>query len=539
MANYGIFRTNDAKRIAAATRRVEGMPRNYLRVPQQIANRWGQPPADAEDDGFPPGTDGCDCGHCFQGVTIPDASGPEKCCTSHLQWPLVNPWLACEDTDLTLEYAGDADGWLSEPFDGPDCDGNQNEYRWQLTIDVTGRSYLTLVLETDNGCDPVCIIYGRDSFDCQCDNEFVLRKPYGTHIGVDRDDLSCKACLKPVTRLSDCTTCLIPETVFVEVEGFTDADNPSGDCTQIDGVYELHFDTSGVNTDCTWLGGKSVDDLCATLSSDQVGVAFHLDHARNYSVAIQFPGESYHYIADQGCPTSPQTLTFSHRVRQNIVNCPIDESIQICNYPAEVTLKFAGATSIPTSAGVCDETCDPTPAPVDPDAGACCFEGVLYDYWPESLCADFGGEWCPDADDCDCEAEVACCLISGDCIIIDAFACNFLAGTPSGDSCDPNPCGGACCESDGSCTFKNQSDCEGGGGFYHGDGTDCGDYDCNMTACCSGPPIPPGNCACTDQTWAGCSGGTEVALGRGTTCADPEGYTCTNYPSVDCGWDPP
>lgn len=41
MADYGIFRSGDAKRIAAATRRVEGTPRQYIRVPEQISRRYG------------------------------------------------------------------------------------------------------------------------------------------------------------------------------------------------------------------------------------------------------------------------------------------------------------------------------------------------------------------------------------------------------------------------------------------------------------------------------------------------------------------
>lgn len=39
MADYGIMRSGDLRRVAAATRRVEGMPRTFLEVPQQIANR--------------------------------------------------------------------------------------------------------------------------------------------------------------------------------------------------------------------------------------------------------------------------------------------------------------------------------------------------------------------------------------------------------------------------------------------------------------------------------------------------------------------
>jgi hypothetical protein len=39
VADYGVFRTNDAKRIAAATRRVEGSPRTYVHVPQRVPNR--------------------------------------------------------------------------------------------------------------------------------------------------------------------------------------------------------------------------------------------------------------------------------------------------------------------------------------------------------------------------------------------------------------------------------------------------------------------------------------------------------------------
>lgn len=43
MADYGIFRTNDAKRIAAATRRVEGTPGVHLRVPDRVPRNISVP----------------------------------------------------------------------------------------------------------------------------------------------------------------------------------------------------------------------------------------------------------------------------------------------------------------------------------------------------------------------------------------------------------------------------------------------------------------------------------------------------------------
>jgi hypothetical protein len=41
MSDFGIFRTADAKRIAAATRRVEGTARTYLRVPERVPRHSG------------------------------------------------------------------------------------------------------------------------------------------------------------------------------------------------------------------------------------------------------------------------------------------------------------------------------------------------------------------------------------------------------------------------------------------------------------------------------------------------------------------
>jgi hypothetical protein len=78
------------------------------------------------------------------------------------------------------------------------------------------------------------------------------------------------------------------------------------------------------------------------------------------------------------------------------------------------------------------------------------------------------------------QAEGACCLADGECMMATQSACEALGGTIyPGHDCDTT---GACCMSDGTCTAMTEECCEAQGGTYQGDGTQClGDADNDNT----------------------------------------------------------
>ena len=87
----------------------------------------------------------------------------------------------------------------------------------------------------------------------------------------------------------------------------------------------------------------------------------------------------------------------------------------------------------------------------------------------------------------------ACCLgmvcTNGD--VTEDHCVNDLGGIYQGDGsdCDPNPCAGACCFMDGSCSLELEEDCAVAGGSYSGDGTDCEPNECPQPGAECGNPV--------------------------------------------------
>ena len=95
----------------------------------------------------------------------------------------------------------------------------------------------------------------------------------------------------------------------------------------------------------------------------------------------------------------------------------------------------------------------------------------------------------------------ACCLgmACTNGIITQDYCENVLGGVYQGDgsTCLPaNPCFGACCQTDGSCTETTEDDCTTNGGMFSGYGTDC----------------DPNECA---QPGAECANPAQITLGLG------------------------
>lgn len=520
MADYGVFRTGDARRIARATRIVEGNPRTYLKYPQQIANRWGGGTTTPDDnDDFPPNADPCNCNNCQAGTTLVD--GGEECCESHLQWSLTNPWLTCETTELLLEYVAGGSEWITEPFTGPE--GNANTYRWHLIVDVDGllagvpqHTYLKLEIETDNGGPEVCIEYGRDGFDCLCANALTIKKPFGRWHGVERSDLSCNVCLQPYKVNELCTgiACQLGSIVKVELPDIFTA-NCAPDCANLAGVHYL----SRVPRDpdpftgivpCEWKTG--LIDLGVGCDAPHTCYAFltlvvthgtnnlRLTLATGCECSTQFSvgnaSQTFWEISifDLVCDDGSAELPFlEHRWRGPDTCDP--EMPETCTYDTEgshaTVFFFSDDLVAATRSGACaDVDCTPPVAPPDPP-GACCIEGGCHGHMEETACNEFGGVWYADEGTCDeeCSPSGACCIQDGGnvyCITGNSYLCGLYGGSLAvGGDCDDDPCDdvGACCRSDGGCELSLEADCTGNDHWY-GVGTDCTGKDCLGACCC-------------------------------------------------------
>jgi hypothetical protein len=127
-----------------------------------------------------------------------------------------------------------------------------------------------------------------------------------------------------------------------------------------------------------------------------------------------------------------------------------------------------------------------------PPEGACCFEEVCQAPMTEADCLTAGG------------------VYKGD-----------------GSDCDPNPCIGACCFTDGSCQeTAGEAECVGLGGIYRGDGTDCDPNPC---------PQPGDNCA--NPKVFTLPGDGFPYIDTDTTCGRGADYQDTCLGSYDGGED--
>ncbi len=85
---------------------------------------------------------------------------------------------------------------------------------------------------------------------------------------------------------------------------------------------------------------------------------------------------------------------------------------------------------------------------------------------------------------------VGACCTGATCAILSAYDCSQIPGAAykgNGTVCSPNPCIGACCFPDGSCTLGLAADCT---GSYHGDGTVCSPNPCPQPGdACSNPAV--------------------------------------------------
>ena len=129
--------------------------------------------------------------------------------------------------------------------------------------------------------------------------------------------------------------------------------------------------------------------------------------------------------------------------------------------------------------------------------------------------------------------EGACCHNDGGNIVCTApvtlAACQAMSGVYKGDGsgCDPvNPCFGACCHPDGTCTMEFAANCV-APGIYHGDGVACESVNCPQPGgCCT----PDGYCYMSSVVGGDCAPGDHYR-GDNTNCdsaCPPPNDECVN-----------
>lgn len=482
----------------------------------------------------------CECGHCVQGVTIPDADPLTGCCESHLRWEMKNPWKGAGEPELFFEYIGGG-SYLTQSFDGPP--GDTNEYRYQLDVDVADRSSITLLRETDAGGPDICVVYRRDSFDCQCDNEFEIRKPYGQWSGVDRDDFHCRACIRPVVDLA--TSCASANVDFVPA-AYRISGLGSGCGPFQNSVVVIHWESAypplgaiGDFQNCLNFAPARNDCFFYSLLSDDS--APYVNRVIGLEGRAGSVGSRWHvrlrgarYAGDPATITCDDLQTWQSEVDFDpLVGGTFTTVSGDCSHSIQVTPLID--ISPPQSTGACDDDCMPTNTPPDPDNGGCCYRGVCYERVSQSLCGSLGGLW--QSGGCtDCEAKFACCLPGGSCSDLNFFECALLGGTSvAGVRCEDDPCEkGACCRaSNGGCDEVTESEC-GVPDYFLGTGTTCSTSPCDdVGSCChnnNAGSICSANCECWLLTEAECDAldvsGTSNYAGDGTYCDGPGAVDC-------------
>jgi hypothetical protein len=154
------------------------------------------------------------------------------------------------------------------------------------------------------------------------------------------------------------------------------------------------------------------------------------------------------------------------------------------------------------------------------NTGACCFGANCAADVTETDCDAAGGTFLGVDTACDpgvCAAPMGACCIGCECFQLDQTQCNGFGGLYAGDgsacgeiSC-PLACEGACCFPDGSCTEGPENDCISSGGTYEGNDTTCAAADCPQPpatgACCAGDgscsEATADECASTGGTYQG------------------------------------
>jgi hypothetical protein len=241
----------------------------------------------------------------------------------------------------------------------------------------------------------------------------------------------------------------------------------------------------------------------------QISVAFRIDH---HNQQTQNP-----------CSVAPPTCCNAFPVTDNTVSPPP------CNqYPqlAQPTLNWlfgvnCGAGGCPPNGGWARFST----LAGDTNFGTFCLPGCRpHGDWV--LRATWSGVGCT-------PGVGACCAPAGTCSVIAQTDCDGAGGTYQGDgtTCSGVTCPqpqGACCFPNGFCGIAGAQDCAGSGGTFAGAGTVCGSNNtCPLGACCLADGTCVGNLTqgqCTAQ------GGTFRGTGTdcSTPCPPPNGACCAS-----------
>ncbi|MCK4659406.1 MAG: hypothetical protein KAV82_07780 [Phycisphaerae bacterium] len=186
--------------------------------------------------------------------------------------------------------------------------------------------------------------------------------------------------------------------------------------------------------------------------------------------------------------------------------------------------------------------CDPEVGCVPPPEGACCrlasrgcLEGVT-----QTVCDSVDGFFVGPGTNCTdgpptSPCDYGACCLPGECVESFRVECPELGGDfhSNGTVCDPNPCPGACCQSDGTCDETAEYECS---GTWLGQGTSCSASTC-LGACCFD------EVCIADQSRDGCVGSGGLFAGYGSDCSHPDicvdgacciGDVCLDNPESNC-----
>ncbi|HRX86160.1 MAG TPA: GEVED domain-containing protein, partial [Phycisphaerae bacterium] len=238
-----------------------------------------------------------------------------------------------------------------------------------------------------------------------------------------------------------------------------------------DGGYYAYMEASDTATgEQTILVSPCVD--LATLAAPEITFFYHM-----YGDAAM--GTLRLQVSTDGCQN--WTTIFEKSGPQNDQATWLFAAVDLTPYQGTpVVLRFVGIdgasyTSDMAIDGICIDAGQDR-------QGACCYPDLqCVDNEFQSVCVNAGGVF--KGAFSDCAEEVcggACC--DGTCTqVFDEAACNLAGGMFLGDGTDcgpPNPCMGACCRADSSCTDLTMDDCVASNGYFAGSGTECGSFAC-------------------------------------------------------------
>ncbi len=379
----------------------------------------------------------------------------------------------CVGATCTVQTQLDCDG-LSGTYegDGTDCDPNP----------CVGACCITSLLECQDLTEAECLaasgIYQGDGTNCLDVNcgfcQCTLVVNVFPHYENFEASATCGTGCNPVCNLaSDWTNLSAPDDNgewAVDVGGTTSAG--TGPSVDFDpgtsaGKY-VYTESSSCNNRTAILLSPCYD--LTVLTSPEFSFAYHMFGAVQGSLFVE--------VSTDGCVSWTEEFSV---IGQNIDQW-FTQTISLAAYQASsnVRIRIRGVTAATDFTS--DMAVDALLVQEAPTEGACC-TGINCTIETPTSCSQLGGIFQGLGTGCDpTPCSGACCHTDGSCTDeADDFACINVGGTffGIGSTCGSVFCGGACCHVDGTCTDEfSANSCGAAGGVFQGAGTDCGSAQC-------------------------------------------------------------